>query len=133
MQQKQVQQQNIKDQKDTFYREYEGCKESSSQEYSFNWLRRCNIVKPLSKECAAILKSGIPWKEYYLYRAFLKSPSISDVEKDGFNKYVAFREQVDGCSCETLPKFVADSLNNELDKAVKSCEREFDVKLKTLE
>lgn len=111
--------------------EYEDCKSSNVAQNSISWLRQCDSIKSVSKDCKKILMDEYPWEWHNQYREYFKG-NMSNEISDGYKKYLEFNDKISECSCKTLPSNIADNINNKLRENNESCLKEFEVKSKAL-
>ncbi len=111
--------------------EYEDCKISNAAQNSINWLRQCDSIKATSKECKKILNDDYPWEWHHQYHAYTEGYE-SEQNKNGFSKYSEFNSKVSNCSCKTLPKKIADTVNNSLKENNENCLKELEIKSRVL-
>lgn len=128
---KKIKEQELHEKKQEYLREYNDCKRTASVHYSLSWLRQCDSIAKLPPECKNILDEEYPWKAYYLYYSYLDG-NFDEHVKMGYFQYSAFIEHLGKCTCKTLPKQIADSIDFDQKKSKGECLNEFETMTKLL-
>ena len=100
--------------------------------YSFNWFLLCKDKKSNTKDCDKLRNDGFPWDDYYQLAEPEDYNKPPEERKEVYDRFQAFSASLKDCSCPTLPKLAADSVEDTMEKDTELCQKEFELKLKTL-